>query len=143
MNKYNAVTTTIDGIKFASGAEAQRYCELKLLEKAGEIYDLEVHPRIQLQEALDEWTGVLKQLWYAIGKPVDSKQLAVYVKQLGDIPLGVLEDVVARIMREHTWHTVPTIGDIWAVVRKYYGDADRLRFWMPAPRGDQYAEVTQ
>ena len=91
------------------------------------------------QEALDEWTGVLKQLWYAIGKPVDSKQLAVYVKQLGDIPLGVLEDVVARIMREHTWHTVPTIGDIWAVVRKYYGDAERLRFWMPAPRG----EVTQ
>ena len=95
------------------------------------------------QEALDEWTSVLKQLWYAIGKPVDSKQLAVYVTQLGDIPLGVLEDVVARIMREHTWHTVPTIGDIWAVVRKYHGDAERLRFWMPTLRGDQYAEVME
>lgn len=48
MNKYNAVTTVIDGIKFASGAEAQRYCELKLLEKAGEISGLEVHPRFQI-----------------------------------------------------------------------------------------------
>jgi hypothetical protein len=51
MNKYNAVTTVIDGIKFASGAEAQRYCELKLLQKAGEISGLKVHPRILLQPA--------------------------------------------------------------------------------------------
>ena len=38
----------IDGYTFASQAEARRYGELKLLEKAGEIRDLVVHPRLHL-----------------------------------------------------------------------------------------------
>lgn len=33
-NKYNAHKITIDGIKFDSKKEANRYCELKILEKA-------------------------------------------------------------------------------------------------------------
>ena len=36
-SKYHAVPTTIDNIRFASKAEARRYRELRLLEKAGEI----------------------------------------------------------------------------------------------------------
>lgn len=34
----------IDGYKFPSQAEARRYCELRLLQKIGEIRDLVVHP---------------------------------------------------------------------------------------------------
>lgn len=37
-----------DGITFDSGAEYNRYLELKWLEKAGEIRDLEVHTRTPL-----------------------------------------------------------------------------------------------
>lgn len=37
-----------DGHRFASKAEERRWRELKLLEKAGEIMDLEVHPRFPL-----------------------------------------------------------------------------------------------
>ena len=40
MNKYHARKTTFDGITFDSAAEANRYAELKLLEKHGEITDL-------------------------------------------------------------------------------------------------------
>lgn len=47
-NKYNAIKTVIDGIKFDSGAEARRYSELKLLEKAGVITDLELQPRYDI-----------------------------------------------------------------------------------------------
>ena len=36
-NKYHSKKVTIDGITFDSKKEANRYCELKLLEKAGEI----------------------------------------------------------------------------------------------------------
>lgn len=36
-NKYKAVKTTVDGIKFDSKAEARRYTQLKLLERAGQI----------------------------------------------------------------------------------------------------------
>ena len=44
-NKYNAKRTTVDGISFASKAEAKRYSELKLLEAAGEISGLECQPK--------------------------------------------------------------------------------------------------
>ena len=48
MNKYKAQPTTVDGIKFDSKREAERYGELKLLERAGEIRDLVPHPRFAL-----------------------------------------------------------------------------------------------
>lgn len=47
-SKYGAVRTTIDGITFASKAEARRYQELRLLEKAGQIHWLELQPRYPL-----------------------------------------------------------------------------------------------
>lgn len=47
-SKYGAVRTTIDGVTFASKAEARRYCELRLLEKAGEIRGLKVQPKYPL-----------------------------------------------------------------------------------------------
>lgn len=40
-NKYNAKKTTVDGVTFDSTREAERYCELKLLQKAGQIRDLQ------------------------------------------------------------------------------------------------------
>lgn len=43
-HKYNARRTTVDGISFDSLKEARRYGELKLLEKAGKIVDLKIHP---------------------------------------------------------------------------------------------------
>lgn len=44
MSKYHNVPTTRDGTTFASKAEARRYDELCLLERAGEISGLECHP---------------------------------------------------------------------------------------------------
>lgn len=42
MNKYNNIKTVVDGIKFDSKGEASRYTELKLLQRAGEINDLQL-----------------------------------------------------------------------------------------------------
>lgn len=39
-NKYNAKRTTVDGIVFDSILESNRYCELKLLQRVGQISDL-------------------------------------------------------------------------------------------------------
>jgi len=47
-NKYGAKKTVVDNITFASKKEADRYCQLKLLEKAGEIRNLELQPRYDL-----------------------------------------------------------------------------------------------
>jgi hypothetical protein len=37
---YNNITVTSDGVKHDSRKEANRWCELKLLERAGQITDL-------------------------------------------------------------------------------------------------------
>lgn len=47
-NKYGNKKTIIDGVTFDSKKEANRYSELKLLEKAGEIQDLRLQEEFEL-----------------------------------------------------------------------------------------------
>ena len=47
-HKYGAVATTFDGIRFASKREASRYHHLKLLERAGKVAQIELHPKFAL-----------------------------------------------------------------------------------------------
>jgi hypothetical protein len=55
VSKYhNNITVTSDGIKHASQKEASRWCELKLLERAGKISDLERQVKFELIPALYE-----------------------------------------------------------------------------------------
>ena len=77
--------------------------------------------------ARDEWTGVLLQLWSAYGKQPDPKQFKVYVKQLSGVPLAVLEDVIATLLREHKFNSVPTLGEIWDVIKKSTGNSDTVQ----------------
>lgn len=50
-SKYRAQKTVVDNITFDSKMEARRYQELKLLAVTGEITDLQVHPKFELQAA--------------------------------------------------------------------------------------------
>jgi hypothetical protein len=45
MTKYRAIPSEVEGIRFASRMEARRYRELRLMEAAGEIKDLELQKR--------------------------------------------------------------------------------------------------
>ena len=47
-SKYRAVPVVVDGVRFASTREAERYAELTLLEKSGAIRDLVLQPRFEL-----------------------------------------------------------------------------------------------
>ena len=55
--KYNNRQVQADGHTFDSQAEHRRYCELKLLEQAGDIEDLRVHTRWELQPAFQAPDG--------------------------------------------------------------------------------------
>lgn len=46
--KYHNTKTVADGIKFDSKLEAERYAQLKILERAGVIRDLELQPEYEL-----------------------------------------------------------------------------------------------
>ena len=50
--KYNAVKKVIDGITFDSTREAKRYSELKFMVSAGQISDLECHPKYELYSGI-------------------------------------------------------------------------------------------
>lgn len=57
-SKYNAKKIKIDGHTFDSKREAQRYCELKLFLRAGEIKNLVLQPRFLLQDEFFDKNGV-------------------------------------------------------------------------------------
>jgi len=57
VNKYHARKTPYEGYVFDSGKECQRYKDLRLLEFAGEITDLTVHPKFVLQEGFIDRDG--------------------------------------------------------------------------------------
>ncbi len=78
-------------------------------------------------EARKEWTAVLLQLWEAYNKTPDPKQLKVYIKQLSDVPLAVLEDTVATLLREHKFNSVPTLGEVWEVINTRHGDLEQAK----------------
>ena len=46
--KYNNTKITLDGITFDSKHEMERYCQLRLLERAGVIRDLELQKEFEL-----------------------------------------------------------------------------------------------
>lgn len=74
MNKYgNIKTRTFDGIKHDSRKEANRWCELKLLQRAGEISDLKRQVKFELipkQEGERACTYVADFVYIENGKKV-------------------------------------------------------------------------
>lgn len=57
MSKYHAKKTEVDGIRFQSRKEGERYAELKLLERAGRIRSLVLQPKFELQEGFTNAEG--------------------------------------------------------------------------------------
>lgn len=56
-NKYGNEKVELDGHKFDSKKEARRYAELKLMEKAGEIKDLELQKPYVIQPSFFDRQG--------------------------------------------------------------------------------------
>lgn len=64
MSKYHSKKITIDGITFDSKAEAQRYCELKMLERAGKIKDLLLQHKFELQPSFKKNGKTIRAITY-------------------------------------------------------------------------------
>ena len=84
--KYGAVKTQINGITFASKAESRRYVELKTLEDAGHIRDLQLQKKFLLVPAKRNADGYLE-------REVSYSCDFAYVDHLGR---QVIEDVKSR-----------------------------------------------
>lgn len=63
-NKYKNQKTQMDMYVFDSAKEAQRYRELTLLERAGEISNLELQPRFLLQDSFKKNGKTYRKIEY-------------------------------------------------------------------------------
>lgn len=61
MSKYGNKRVEADGYKFDSMAERDRYYQLKLMQQAGGISNLRVHPTYVLQEKFKDRDGKTHQ----------------------------------------------------------------------------------
>lgn len=66
--KYGAKATVVDGYRFHSQREATRYGELKLLEKAGRIWELELQPSFELRAHIDNWQTAVRLSSNVVGE---------------------------------------------------------------------------
>lgn len=93
-HKYGATPTTVDGVRFASKAEAKRYAELKLLEKAGEVKELELQPRFPL---------MAPERGSALGRIHIGDYVADFRYRLGPKGLLTIEDVKGMKTALYRW----------------------------------------
>lgn len=80
MSKYHSRKVTVDGITFDSVKEANRYKELKLLERAGQVHDL----RLQVKFKLIPTQRELNLETTATGKPKKGRLLEHEVSYVAD-----------------------------------------------------------
>lgn len=66
-NKYRNKPLRVDGFRFASQLEAKRYGELKLLERAGKISALSIHPKWELDINNERISVYIADFQYWIG----------------------------------------------------------------------------
>ena len=71
MSKYKAKKASVDGIEFDSRKEANRYCELKLLQHAGKIHNLELQKAFELIPAQREADTIGKRGGIIKGKVIE------------------------------------------------------------------------
>ena len=63
-HKYNAKKVKVDGISFDSKKEANRYFELKMLERAGKIKELKLQPKFLLQDGFERDGKKYRAIFY-------------------------------------------------------------------------------
>jgi hypothetical protein len=88
-SKYGNVKVTIDGVEFSSKKEAARFGALRLMERAGEIQQLELQPKFPLKvngKLVCSYVGDFAYRW---------------VTPLGEHDALVVEDVKSPITRKN------------------------------------------
>lgn len=64
MSKYGSKKVLINGIVFDSKKEADRYCELKFLERAGKVKDISLQHKFELQPSFKKNGKTIRAITY-------------------------------------------------------------------------------
>ena len=83
--KYNNKKVYFDGIYFDSIVESRRYRDLKLLERAGEIRNLKVQPKYELQEKFKSKEKKHYAITYTPDFEYEEKRILGWIKVAEDV----------------------------------------------------------
>lgn len=97
ISKYRNRETYLDGMIFDSKKEAQRWAELKLMEKAGEIINLQRQRKFELVPAIKGPRGGTAQR--AVSYIADFE----YFEKKGSVWVRVVEDVKSPATRTQAY----------------------------------------
>lgn len=79
-SKYHAKKSEVDGITFDSQKEAHRYRELKLLERAGEIFSLELQTPYELQPSFKHNGKTIRAIKYVADFTYKDKDGKIHIE---------------------------------------------------------------
>lgn len=113
MSKYHNRKITRDGETFDSLKEYQRWCELKLLERAGQVHDIQRQVKFGLIPAQREWTDETT----ATGKPKKGKLLEHECSYVADFVYT-------------NWFGLKVVEDTKGVKTKDYIIKRKLMLWI-------------
>ena len=100
MSKYHSRRVSIDGIVFDSQREAQRYCELKLLEKKGKISQLALQvPFVLVPAEVDVNKKKLRQIVYVADVVYLDEKLQKHV-----VDAKGVKTAVYKLKKRLMWH---------------------------------------
>jgi hypothetical protein len=66
---------------------------------------------------LEEWYGILGNLWIAVGKEIEQARFKIYASALKDVPMGLLELAIGRVLSERVYAGVPQLGEIHKAIQ--------------------------
>ena len=92
-SKYNAKKVTVDGMTFDSRREANRWYELKMLERAGDIKNLRRQVKYELTPAFRDYDGKVFER--------ASSYIADFVYEQA-LPMGLAKTVVEDVKGHRT-----------------------------------------
>jgi hypothetical protein len=83
----------------------------------------------QIEEmAFNEWTHILGGLWLAYGKIPSPEQIIAYTRVLKELPIGLLEIAINRVIKVHKYANVPTAAQLWEAADKEL-DGSTIEEW--------------
>lgn len=98
MSRFAAQAQTVDGYRFASKKEAKRYGELRLLERAGEIAELVVHPAFDVQIAGRHFCTYTADFAYRVRLSERTKENERIIEEVKST--GTRKDTAYRLRRK-------------------------------------------
>ena len=72
-----------------------------------------------------EWYEILSDLWTSFGKEPPAGRLKIYARQLGIIPLGLLEQSVSLAVRRQKYNTPPTVHAVFEALCEIFECEER------------------